>query len=92
MTFVPVTRRLHTCQDAAKLHPGTKINFACLTKPDFEPAVVPTYAYEQLSHAALSWVTSHQASARICTDVIPPTSASGSKKVFFDPISFSMNV
>ena len=60
VTFVPLTRRMHSCQEAAKLHTGSRVAFACLSKADFEPLVVPTAPYEQLSHAALSWVTAHQ--------------------------------
>lgn len=66
VTFVPATKRLHTCREAGRQQGQDKLSgrasFECLARTSFEPPVVQTYPYEQLSHAALSWVIAHQVS------------------------------
>ncbi|KAK9821580.1 hypothetical protein WJX81_008053 [Elliptochloris bilobata] len=58
VTFLGVTKRANECQEGARIHSHSPdhVTFACLEAQHFQPEVVETFPYEQLSHAVLAWL------------------------------------
>lgn len=62
VTLLGVSKMLDKCAKGRKmqgaLHP--RVTYACLEERHFEPFVVTTQPYEQLSHATLAWLKENQ--------------------------------
>lgn len=62
VTLLGVSKMLDKCAKGRKmqgaLHP--RVTYACLEERHFDPFVVTTQPYEQLSHAALAWLKENQ--------------------------------
>lgn len=73
VTLLGVSKMLDKCAKGRKmqgaLHP--RVTYACLEERHFEPFVVTTQPYEQLSHAALAWLKENQHECQVL-QVCPP--------------------
>ena len=62
VTLLGLSKAVEKCHKGrrmqSKLHP--RINYACLEPHHFQPFVVITQPYEQLSHAALKWLRENE--------------------------------
>ena len=53
------------CEEAKGKYSNGNLDFQCLEARHFEPNIVATYPYEDLSHAVVSWVLEHQGSCEL---------------------------
>lgn len=56
VTFLGASNQYEVCQEAKPVNSQAGIQFDCLEPRHFQPEVIETYPYEQLSHAALAWL------------------------------------
>lgn len=56
VTFLGANSKLSVCQEARAVNSKAGVEFDCLEQRHFQPEVVQTYPYEQLSHAVLAWL------------------------------------
>ena len=56
VTFLGVTKKESLCKSARAVNQQPNLDWECLEPSHFQPEVVETYPYEQLSHAVLRWL------------------------------------
>lgn len=56
VTFLGVTKKESLCKSARAVNQQPNLDWECLEPSHFQPEVVETYPYEQLSHAVLKWL------------------------------------
>jgi len=74
VTLLGVSKMLDKCAKGRKmqgaLHP--RVTYACLEERHFDPFVVTTQPYEQLSHATLAWLKENQHECQVLQVPPPP--------------------